>query len=1512
MMQNFSFFFKYYIKHAVLISLVIILFASFNEASKDENVFSGNTETYISELENYMTNLPEQYEDVLVDFIKAWKEDSLFDAEQQKTIVNFSRLLVERKTRSYPHYYRFMSCMLAFEKYNSSAENYKNWTEGFGEILEKRKTKTFEIENVLEFTDILLRENLLYSSSSTTWKVSNRNYKILNTKELHVSFDQVDLICYAKRDSMHLFQTVGTVYPVENLWKGQGGLVTWERGGYSRDSVYARLTDYQIDLTKSEYYAENVTFTNNIYFTEPLTGILEDKVKYNTSLEDATYPKFNSYTREYFIPDLYENIDYEGGLSMQGAKMIGTGTREKNAKLKIYRYDTLVLTASSVFFGFRADRVSSQRTSINIRLRNDSIYHPDLIFTYRVKNQELTLLKSDNYSSQGPYTNSYHKVDMNFEQLTWNMNEDFMRFTAPRGAAIGNAFFESVNYFNYNKFMNMMMLDQQHPLFLLKKFARLYGSDEFYVETYADFLKLPIHEVQQQAMRMAFGGFIYYDINSETIRLKPRLYDYLDASINKIDYDVIGFQSNVDAPLENAIYNIRTDDLIINGIPQIQVSDSQNVIIYPKNNRITLKSNRNFQFDGVVQAGLLTFFGKNFFFHYDSFKVNLQNVDSLKIDFLTDRKDNYGLPVIEAVRNTLEGITGEVLIDRSDNKSGRESLPQYPIFRSKQNSYVYYGHNNKQGNVYSASDFYFEVYPFEMDSLDNFNYRDLYFKGEFVSAGIFPKFEKQLSLQPDNSLGFRQMAPSNGYPVYEGKGTFYNEIWLSNNGLKGDGSLEYLTSTTWSKDFIFYPDSMNTKSDRYVIAQQSAVTEYPRTSSVHNYIHWMPYADVMYAYKTDTDFNMFNDSTFLNGNLQLEPKGLSGSGRMDLKNSDLESTLFTYKTHDIYSDTADFFLRSLYNEGFTVMTNNIDAHINYEQKKGWFKSNEGYTLVKFPDNKYISYIDRFVWDMNKKELAMGSETASADVDYTYEDMEPEGPRYVSVERTQDSLNFIAPLAYYDYKKNQINAKGVKFIEVADSRIYPDKGELTVEREAKMSTLENARIRTNKQTKYHTIHSAILNIASRKYFSGLGNFDYIDENNTVQNIHFNEIEVDSSLQTIASGNIIEKAGFKLSPVFRFQGKTFLRSRDSLLTFKGGVKVDYACEKPDPLWLYFQTAIDPNNIYIPLPEQPVDIDRDKIYAGMYMYYDSVHVYPSFMSMNKSYGDRRIISSHGYLYFDRATQLFKIGSKEKINDFSLSEPYLSLHREDCRLYGEGTLDPGHELGQLKLKTYGNITHDLASNETTLDVVLMVDFFMAEPMVLLMAKEIDSIPGLEPVDLKRPVWTKTLNATIGAEKAQRMIEELTLYGTIKQLPQELKHTFVFNDLKLKWNNETNSYISEGKIGIASINDVQINKLVDGMLELQIKRSGDIMDFYLQLDQKTYYYFGYTRGVMQTLSSNRLYVETIMNMKTKDRKMKVPRNQTSYIYMISTDRKKNGFYRRYRDILDGISPVETEQLPEP
>ena len=85
----------------------------------------------------------------------------------------------------------------------------------------------------------------------------------------------------------------------------------------------------------------------------------------------------------------------------------------------------------------------------------------------------------------------------------------------------------------------------------------------------------------------------------------------------------------------------------------------------------------------------------------------------------------------------------------------------------------------------------------------------------------------EMTLRDDNSLGFYMQAPEEGIGIYGGLGTFYNDIEMSSRGLHGYGSFDYLTSTTWSDDFLMHPDSMMALSRRYLIREKTEATAYP-------------------------------------------------------------------------------------------------------------------------------------------------------------------------------------------------------------------------------------------------------------------------------------------------------------------------------------------------------------------------------------------------------------------------------------------------------------------------------------------------------------------------------------------------------------------------------------------------------------------------------------------------------------------------------------------------------------
>jgi hypothetical protein len=89
------------------------------------------------------------------------------------------------------------------------------------------------------------------------------------------------------------------------------------------------------------------------------------------------------------------------------------------------------------------------------------------------------------------------------------------------------------------------------------------------------------------------------------------------------------------------------------------------------------------------------------------------------------------------------------------------------------------------------------------------------------------------------------------------------------------------------------------------------------------------------------------------------------------------------------------------------------------------------------------------------------------------------------------------------------------------------------------------------------------------------------------------------------------------------------------------------------------------------------------------------------------------------------------------------------------------------------------------------------------------------------------------------------------------------------------------------------VNVYVDGYVEIQRRRSGDMIDIYLKADNNTWYYFSYFRGVLMTQSSNSAYNTLITNIKIGDRKHPDASIRIPYTYMIASEGRLTNFLRR-------------------
>ncbi len=1472
-----------------------LLSLNFSVNAQVRSSFSGEAESFSSELVSFMgPNLKEEQALLLNRFVTAW-DSTLINPGSKSLIIAASKNIENKRLRPRPHFIDFVNTLMAFIDYDVRTEEFNKWLEGLIDIALNPDIRVSDIASFINIASGLIKENIIYSSNSVEWKTTSNRFSFNNDSSFVISIPESDIICYAQRDSTIIYETRGSYYPVSKIWKGEGGIITWTKAGYPADDVYARAGSYSIDLTTSSVEMDSVIFTNTTYFEEPVYGKLTDRAVNITRQENARYPKFETYQKTFMLENIYEDVDFSGGLAFEGAVVYGRGENYEPAIIKVYRNDTLCAKAEANSFLFSSESIQTQSTAFTLYLGNDSIFHSDIAFSFNVPERELNTFKSRFSTSGSPYFNSYHSMDMYFDYLTWDIDESVIKLSRARGASIGQAYFESTSYFNEQEFLSLMGIDDHHPLFRLKEFAEWYYNDTFPIEELAKWMNQRNEYVMALCVDLANKGFVFFDrINSE-VTLKQKLYDYISAFRKDKDYDVMSIFSETRNPLDNATLNIRNYKMNIEGVPGVFLSDSQNVRIYPYDRSIELEKNRAFEFNGVVQAGMITIFGNDFKFNYDTFKIKLEAVDSIMLSIETEEMDEEGRAIARKIEDLIQMTNAELLIDHPDNKSGLASLEQYPIFYAYSESFVFYDRIPGLKGVYPKSDYYFRLDPFTFENTDRLSQSDLELKGTFIGGKILEPLNLTLTLQHDNSLGFTYDIPEEGLDIYGGKAKIFDTLEMSNIGMKSKGYFNYLSVSAESDEFNFFPDSLLATTKKITIASN---TVFPEVIANATNIKWFPESDEFYIEPLDnTTFDMFNNGTIFEGNLLLKSTGLSGSGKINLPESYLGGNNFSFTPTTIYTDSANYNLKSISGSGFAFIADDASVEIDFENQKSTFSLNSDSSLVKFPEVNYICTMTDFEYDMQEKVLAMtqrGKEESRL--------MRPdellrqdfsllEEPTFFSTHMRNDTISFSASSGEYLLNEEKIILNNVNYIPVADALIQPENGTLSINKGAKTDPIDNAIIAINNK---HIIHDASVNIINSKRYMASGIYDYIDETGAIQPVKFDEIIVDS-LHSEGTGHIPGFSNFMLSPSFSFEGDVSFASDNNQLYFLGSAAITHNCDHIGSAPMRFESHINPDNVTIPINDKPRDINGNLITVGTYITIDSTHIYSSFLSPGKSWSDTPLVKALGYIIYDNEDGRYKVAEKDKLANPMLPGSLVAFDKNTCEVYSEGPIDLGVDFGLLNINSAGQVNHKTDSDLVELDVIVALDFHFSEPALQLMAEEIRFNPTLEPVDVSSNMYNKTMQNLIGIEAAATLKEEMDLFGISRSLPESFQPELVLNDLKMVWNQEYQSYRSEGRIGIGFIGNQAMNIYVDGFVEFQKRRSGDLLDIYLKVDDATWYWFSYTRGVLMALSGNNSFNLTITEERTGDRRHPDHSVRTPYTYMVGVQERLDNFLRRMR-----------------
>ncbi|MFW6043567.1 MAG: hypothetical protein ACOCPW_04360, partial [Marinilabiliaceae bacterium] len=1470
-------------------TILVLFFAYFmSNAHGQEGHFSKKgKEGYFEEIEETFKSSPERKKakDDLDQLETFWYNENTPERVKE-VIIELSDFLYEKRASAYPNYHLMLTTFEAFVENDQVNEGFSQWHKGVSNLTGQRGFSLRHLNDLLENTKNILTQQKIFSSRSVDWFSRSPEYQfIFSNDSLKLSIPDTRLVCYVRDDSLTIYDAQGTLNLINGQWQGEKGRITWEQHDLDRNQVYAVFDEHVLDMGQSSFNIEDVTFYNNIYFNEPLKGRLELKIRPVRRAAGSNYPKFESYEQIFSIQNIHPGMHYEGGFSQHGAKFRGSGTNEDPASITVERNDSVFITAESLIFALREDEIVSRNTHVTMHLDTGKIQHPGLEFKYKAPSKELFLMRSGKGISRSPFFDSYHNINIDSEIISWSMNDPYMELRRLPGAARNYSFFESLSYFRESFYRELQGMDAIHPLSGLKKCYNSHDKKPFTAKDYARFIKKPESQVKQQILKLSFHGFLEYNTNTDTIKIRERLTDYLKFRTETKDYDVIKFKSETPGKEPNAIFDLRNYDLAMNGVENISISDHQNVAFRPENEEVTMKYNRNFNFNGHILAGMIGLYGEGFFFTYDDFLIDMQNIDSMQMRVLTNKKDEYGRRLGQDIDNTIAKLSGHLKIDSANNKSGREDHPEFPVLVSDESSYVYYERDDIQEGAYKKDDFYFELEPFSIDSINELTRQNILFEGKLVS-NIFPELKEKLTVQNDYSLGFVKNSPPEGYPIYNEKARFTNKIDLSNDGLKGEGNLEYLTSRAESESFTFLPEETRGTAFNFEVDPQATEPQYPDVQGREIDINFLPEEDRLIAENMDEEFDIFEKETSFNGRIVLTPSGAKAGGRLSMPHSSLEAKNMMLSHHALTTDSANFnLLEGEDMEGVSFKTNNVEAEIDFEERQGRFHARDRGNMVEFSDNLYIAYISEFSWNMDQNDIYMGARGS-------------EGNRFVSTHRGQDSLDFKAPLATYDIESKTIQASEVNHLTVADSRILLNDGEITIHEEAEMAPLDSTTIEVNEGL--HTFENASVEVSGKYDYTATGEYIFTNGEQNDYTIHFDEIATDDEQQTYAEGDIGDEDLFTFNKYFAFNGDIELSAKDTLLTFDGGTQLLHPCSEKGPQgFIRFNAPIDPNNVVIPLEDRTYthgNEEREELVRGFFLQMDSTHAYSAFLEKSRRANNNPIITADGQLRYNEDKNCFEIASEEKMAHPDSTGSILRYHTETCQVSGEGELNPGLEFEQVKTHFSGTIKHLREENEIKINSLFGVDFMLDENSINTIVNTITAseVPDAihDEANIKRQLreWLPDKEATNIVD----VLEPTTDMTEI--LPDNIKHTLFFTDIEFTWDTPSRSYKAEGKADLGWMKDNAISREIDVKALLSRSRGGNSLEIHIQTDQDTWFFFSYHNETMQVLSSLDEFNQDLRALKTEERKMDTGLGKDSYVFRLGSESRLRKFMENFED----------------
>lgn len=1315
-----------------------------------------------------------------------------------------------------------------------------------------------------------------------------------------ISVKDVFLSIVANGDSMLVSNTNGDLLLKEGVFVGKGGKLTWDIAG--RPDIFVTLADYTMVTMNPRLSADDVTLTYEK--SKPVKGVVEYLSKKRIPGQAVQYPRFVSWQNDVTLPDLGKDIDYRGGLALSGLKLVGASASGQPAEIVVKHNGKPSFKVSSRRFEFTDSLITSAGAQFTGYIEpSDSITHPAVQFKFDKAQRVAWLTRVDRTGyGQVPFADTYHKFYIQPEVVRWDLPRrkvDFYQVGAKREVPVR---FESFDYFHPQRYSDITVDYGFHPLQLAANYVSTKKTQTFLADELAQFGKVNVKALEGSLDRMVLEGYLTRDTNSGYYRLSRKGILYVLAYNNKSDYDNFQIQSYFASndSIKNATINLNDKYLLIRGVNRFTISDSLKIYGTPSDKTLKIGKGRAFTLNGQLKAGTFRYSGRDLSFDYDKFAMNLNKIDS--ITFTPQKLATQG-QTSEIGGDIKYEKPGMVYFATSDNKSGRIKEKKTTQRLVMPEGMTVYFNQPDRGNLAYNNKVYFKIPAIDNDSIGQ---GDISFMGTFYSDGIFPPFKAELKTMPDNTLGFVHKPPVTGYPLYGGKSTvkFTGDLKMDKSGLRAQGVLNHLTANLTSTGLLFMTDSLLASGDKGeikegLISKAGGTSAYFPAVQLNNYsLKWWPKADSMLIMTQKNNFNFYNGSTKLEGNLVLRSSGLFGNGTLRRNDSETISNSIKFNKEGFLADNAQFRIVSdatqrnvankpiLLGNGVNVDFNQVKSIVNVAIRDNTNQSIDD-TLrssMEFPYAAYKTSISRAQWNMNAKTIAMKGDVKTS--------------TFTAIGEEQEGLTFNAAAALYDIEKMTLNISGVRFINSADARIYPDKGLVAIRRNGEMMPLKNARVELDTVSLHHRMKNGNIQITSRTHFSGdatyqfataagdtasikMGSFELQEASATPQTLassaplsaaekvmvgDVKEVKDTKARKkgstgqpaktyfTVARAEIDEKDNLMLAPRISFKGDIVMKAPEKDLALDGFIKPALK-KRPDLVsgWIPFKEKVL-KTIEVKVDKNLKNEGDQPLVAGIHSRADGTGLYPTFLSPKEDPKDDDLFIATGVMRYDEKEKVFRIIQKgaDGLEDI---EGAFTFNDPKGVMTFKGPLTLFNAQPNNFLLSAGAARVNVDSIKYQLNTLLAFTFPVPEPLNLAIAEKIVKTnldeKNDDPADDDLSELADKLIPLIGQKETDAYrLKAQNQHVPLVQASPKLNAALVLSNVNLRWSDKFKAFYSVGQLGVSHMNNTDINAQMDGFVEIRKGGNGDEVSIYLEASPDVWVYYEYKPGQLAIVSS--------------------------------------------------------------